>query len=51
MQSLVYTAHVPVETAWLASSGQIDFYDDPILINQAADLIAAFLDRVLKSRV
>ena len=40
----------PAETAWLTSSGQIDFYDDPILIGQAADLIAAFLNRVLASR-
>jgi fermentation-respiration switch protein FrsA (DUF1100 family) len=40
--------HVPVETSWLTSSGQIDFYDDPALIGQAADLIAAFLDRVLQ---
>jgi hypothetical protein len=32
------------------SSGQIDFYDDPILIGQAADLIAAFLNRVLQPR-
>jgi fermentation-respiration switch protein FrsA (DUF1100 family) len=38
----------PAETAWLASSGQIDFYDDPILIGQAADLIAAFFNRVLR---
>ena len=40
----------PAEMAWLTSSGQIDFYDDPILIGQAADLIAAFLNRVLESR-
>ena len=40
----------PVDMAWLVSSGQIDFYDDPILIDQAADLIAAFLDRVLEAR-
>jgi uncharacterized protein len=39
----------PAETAWLTSSGQIDFYDDPILIDQAADLIAAFFNRVLDS--
>ena len=38
------------EMVWLTSSGQIDFYDDPILIGQAADLIAAFLNRVLESR-
>jgi fermentation-respiration switch protein FrsA (DUF1100 family) len=41
---------VPVETAWLASSGQIDFYDNPILIGQAADLIARFFGRLLESR-
>ena len=42
--------HAPVETAWLASSGQIDFYDDPLLIGRAADLIAAFLSSVLERR-
>jgi fermentation-respiration switch protein FrsA (DUF1100 family) len=42
--------HVPVQTAWLASSGQIDFYDDPVLIGQAADLVATFFDRLLESR-
>ena len=36
--------------AWLTSSGQIDFYDGPILIGHAADLIVAFLNRVLESR-
>ena len=40
----------PAEVAWLTSSGQIDFYDDPILIGQAADLIAVFLNRVLYPR-
>jgi fermentation-respiration switch protein FrsA (DUF1100 family) len=35
------------ETAWLASTGQIDFYDDPALIAQATDLIDAFFRRVL----
>jgi uncharacterized protein len=39
----------PAETAWVTSSGQIDFYDDPTLIGQAADLIAAFFHRVLRS--
>jgi uncharacterized protein len=40
---------VPTETAWLTSSGQIDFYDDPVLIGQSADLIATFFNRVLPS--
>ena len=40
----------PVETAWLASSGQIDFYDDPVLIGQSADLIATFFKGVLVAR-
>jgi fermentation-respiration switch protein FrsA (DUF1100 family) len=40
----------PAETAWLASSGQIDFYDDPVLIGRAVDLIDAFLQRVLEPR-
>ena len=38
----------PLETAWLSSFGQIDFYDDPRLVGQAADLIDAFLRRVLE---
>jgi fermentation-respiration switch protein FrsA (DUF1100 family) len=38
---------VPIERAWLVSKGQIDFYDDPTLIGQAADLIADFFRRVL----
>jgi uncharacterized protein len=40
----------PSETAWLTSSGQIDFYDDPVLIRQATDLIAAFFERVVRTR-
>jgi uncharacterized protein len=28
---------------WLESEGQIDFYDDPKLVNPAADAVAAFL--------
>jgi hypothetical protein len=47
-RKFVDQVRAPVETAWLASSGQIDFYDDPRLIGQAADLIAAFLHRVLE---
>jgi hypothetical protein len=42
--------HAPAETIWLASSGQIDFYDDPMLIGRAADLIDEFLHRVLQRR-
>ena len=40
----------PSETVWLSSSGQIDFYDDPILVGQSADLIAGFFDRVMETR-
>jgi fermentation-respiration switch protein FrsA (DUF1100 family) len=32
----------PKQELWLKSQGQIDFYDDPKLINPAADAIAAF---------
>jgi uncharacterized protein len=33
----------PKQELWLQSQGQIDFYDDPKLINPAADAVAAFL--------
>jgi fermentation-respiration switch protein FrsA (DUF1100 family) len=33
----------PKHELWLASRGQIDFYDDPRLITPAADAVAAFL--------
>ena len=33
----------PKKELWLQSQGQIDFYDDPKLINPAADAIARFL--------
>jgi uncharacterized protein len=43
---LARTFSAAVKTAkselWLASQGQIDFYDDPRLINAAADAIAEF---------
>jgi hypothetical protein len=32
---------------WLRSQGQIDFYDDPALIDPAADAIASFFDETL----
>ena len=47
-RKFVAQMRAPVETAWLASSGQIDFYDDPVLIGQAADLIATFFSRVMR---
>jgi len=34
----------PKAELWLQSQGQIDFYDDPRLIDAATDAIAAFLD-------
>ena len=34
------------EQEWLSSNGQIDFYDDPQLIDPAADRVANFFDRV-----
>src|SRR5690606_24841933 len=40
----------PREELWLASVGQIDFYDDPKLIAQAADRIAVFFQRALDER-
>jgi fermentation-respiration switch protein FrsA (DUF1100 family) len=36
----------PKQELWLASEGQIDFYDDPKLIGPAADAAAAFLASV-----
>jgi fermentation-respiration switch protein FrsA (DUF1100 family) len=33
----------PKDELWLESQGQIDFYDDPKLVNPAADAVAAFL--------
>jgi fermentation-respiration switch protein FrsA (DUF1100 family) len=33
----------PKHELWLDSQGQIDFYDDPKLVNPAADAVAAFL--------
>ncbi len=33
----------PKHELWLESQGQIDFYDDPKLVNAAADAVAAFL--------
>jgi hypothetical protein len=32
--------NAPKEQLWLQSKGQIDFYDDPVLIGAAADAIA-----------
>ena len=34
----------PKQELWLTSEGQIDFYDDPQLINPAADAVASFLN-------
>ena len=31
----------PKQELWLTSKGQIDFYDDPRLINESSDAIAA----------
>jgi len=33
----------PKDELWLESQGQIDFYDDPKLVNPSADAVAAFL--------
>ena len=33
----------PKRELWLVSQGQIDFYDDPRLINPAADAVAHFM--------
>ena len=35
----------PKEEFWLSSKGQIDFYDDAILINQSTDAVAQFFSR------
>jgi hypothetical protein len=33
----------PKHELWLESQGQIDFSDDPKLVNSAAEAVAAFL--------
>ncbi len=38
---------VPRREVWLRSQGQIDFYDDPVLIGQAADAVATFFQERL----
>jgi uncharacterized protein len=48
-RKFVSELRAPTATTWLISSGQIDFYDDPILIGQTADLIATFFQRVVRS--
>jgi len=40
---------VPRDMIWVRSSGQIDFYDDPSIIAQAADRIEEFFKAVLES--
>jgi len=37
----------PKEALWIASKGQIDFYDDPNIINPAADAVARFFEKWL----
>ena len=40
---------VPKSELWLESEGQIDFYDDPVLIGPACDAIARFFTEALVS--
>jgi len=40
----------PHRELWLTSVGQIDFYDDPLLIGRAADAVAAFFLETVQSR-
>jgi len=40
----------PKRELWLESVGQIDFYDDPKLIDAAADAVAAHFDSALPVR-
>jgi fermentation-respiration switch protein FrsA (DUF1100 family) len=49
-RKFVAALKAPHEETWLVSKGQIDFYDDPTLIGQAADLIGAFFTRVQEAR-
>ena len=42
-QRFYATVDAPKSQLWLESDGQIDFYDDPRLIDPAADAIAAHL--------
>jgi hypothetical protein len=44
-RKFVAELRVPGEEAWLKSAGQIDFYDDPMMIDQAADQIARFFEK------
>ena len=44
------TLQAPRHEVWIRSTGQIDFYDDPSIISQAADRIEEFFRAVLKSR-
>ena len=39
---------VPKQQLWLQSKGQIDFYDDPVLIGVAADALAAHFRATLQ---
>jgi fermentation-respiration switch protein FrsA (DUF1100 family) len=38
----------PHEQLWLQSQGQIDFYDDPRLINAASDAIVSFVSKYVR---
>jgi fermentation-respiration switch protein FrsA (DUF1100 family) len=38
----------PHEQLWLESQGQIDFYDDPRLIDAASDAIVSFVDKYVR---
>ena len=40
----------PKQDLWLESKGQIDFYDDPVLIAAAADALAAYFREHLGPR-
>ena len=40
---------VPREEVWIQSTGQIDFYDNPVIIEEAADRIGGFLKAALEA--
>lgn len=40
----------PREEVWLTSVGQIDFYDDPALINAASDAVGTFFRKIQQHR-
>jgi fermentation-respiration switch protein FrsA (DUF1100 family) len=49
-RSFVAELTAPHEVLWLESQGQIDFYDDPRLINTASDALVSFFARSVQAQ-